>query len=137
MFIACEANNNSNSKAHAKLYSWRTFCKKVNLIARCAGKHNGLKIVESAFKREQGKLEKQAGQASGAKKSAAKMSTDNDTLLDESMHNMESRIPWKKQYSKKYASRTIWFNAKGKVAAEESNSNNNRKMPAKMSKKKL
>jgi hypothetical protein len=49
---------------------------------------------------------------------------------------MESRIPWKKQYSMKYASRTIRFNAKGKVVAEESDLDDNRKMPAKMSKKK-
>jgi hypothetical protein len=52
------------------------------------------------------------------------------------MHNMEARIPWMKQYSKKYASRTIQFNSNGKVVAEESKSDNNRKMPAKLSKKK-
>jgi hypothetical protein len=100
-----------------------------------AGKHDGLKIVESALKREQGKLEKQAGRAS-SKKHAAKRSSDDDTLLDESMHNIEARIPWKKQYSKKYASRTIRFSSHGKVVAEESDSDNDRKMPAKMSKKK-
>jgi hypothetical protein len=49
---------------------------------------------------------------------------------------MESRIPWKNQYSKKVASRTICFNAHGKVVAEESDSEDNRKMPAKLSKKK-
>jgi hypothetical protein len=137
--LAREANNNGNSKAHAKLYSKRTFRKEINLMARCAGKHNGLKIVESALKREQGKLEKQAGQASSkkhAKKAAAKKSSGNDTSSAESMHNMEARIPWKKQHSKKYASRTIWFNSNGKVVAEESDSDNDRKMPAKMSKKK-
>jgi hypothetical protein len=58
--LAREANNNGNGKAHAKPYSKRTFRKEVNSMARCARKHNGLKIVESALKREQGKLEKQA-----------------------------------------------------------------------------
>jgi hypothetical protein len=108
-------------------------------MEHCAGKHDGLKIVESALKREQGKLEKQARQASSkrhTKKAAAKKSSNNDTLSDESMHNMEARIPWKKQYSKKYASRTIRFNSNGKVVAEESDLDNNRKMPAKLSKKK-
>jgi hypothetical protein len=108
-------------------------------MARRAGKHDGLKIVESALKREQGKLEKQAGRASSkkhAKKAAAKKSSDDDSSLDESMHNMKARTPWKKQYSKKYASRTIWFNSNGKVVAEESKSDNDRKMPAKLSKKK-
>jgi hypothetical protein len=40
--LACEANNNGNGngKAHAKPYSKRTFCKEVNSMARCAGKHN-------------------------------------------------------------------------------------------------
>jgi hypothetical protein len=98
-----------------------------------------LKIGESDLKREQGKLEKQAGQASSkkhAKKAAAKKSSDNGTLSDESMHNMEAMIPWKKQYSKKYASRTIRFSSHGKVMAKESDSDNNWKMPAKMSKKK-
>jgi hypothetical protein len=137
--LACEANNNGNSKAHAKPYSKRTFCQEVNSIARRSGKHDGLKILESALKREQGKLEKQAGQASSkkhAKKAAAKMSSNDDTSLDESMHNKESRILLKKQYRKKYASRTIRLNGHGKVLAEESDSDDKKEMPAKMSKKK-
>jgi hypothetical protein len=137
--LAREANNNGKGKAHAKPYSKRTFCKEVNLMASRAGKQVGLKIVESPLKCEQGKLEKQAGRASSkkhAKKAAAKKSSNNDSSSDESMHNMEARIPWKKQNSKKYASRTIRFNSNGKVVAEESESDNNRKMPAKMSKKK-
>jgi ribosomal protein L28 len=60
--LAREANNNGNSKAHAKWYSKRTFCKEVSSIAGRAGKHNRLKIVESALKREQGKLEKQSNE---------------------------------------------------------------------------
>jgi septal ring factor EnvC (AmiA/AmiB activator) len=71
-------------------------------MAHRTGKHDGLKIVESTLKREQGKLEKQAGRASNkkhAKKAAAKKSSDDDSSSDESMHNMEARIPWKKQYS--------------------------------------
>jgi hypothetical protein len=137
--LAREANNNDNGKAHAKPYSKRTFRKEVNSMACRAGKHNGLKIVESALKREQGKLEKQAGRASNkkhAKKAAAKKSSNDDSSSDESMHNMEARIPWKKQYSKKYASRTLRFNSNGKVLAEESEPDNNRKMPAKLSEKK-
>jgi hypothetical protein len=109
-------------------------------MARRAGKHDGLKIVESALKREQGKLEKQAGQASSkkhAKKAAARKSSDNDSWSDESMHNMEARIPWKKQYSKKYASKTIPFDSNGKVVAEESNSDNNRKIEQEKSYKKI
>jgi hypothetical protein len=130
--LAREANNNGNGKAHAKPYSKRTFRKEVNSIARLAGKHDGLKIMESALKREQGKLEKQAGRASSkkhAKKAAAKKSSDDDSSSNESMHNMEARIPWKKQYSKKYASRTIRFNSNGNVVAEESELDNDRKMP--------
>jgi hypothetical protein len=103
------------------------------------GQLDGALRQESALKREQGKLEKQAGQASSkkhAKKAAAKKSSNNDSPSDESMHNMEARIPWKKQYSKKYASRTIQFNSNGKVVAEESDSDNDRKRPAKLSKKK-
>jgi hypothetical protein len=76
--LAHEANNNGNGKAHAKPYYKRTFCKEVNSIAHYAGKHDELKIVESALKREQGKLERQAGQASSkkhTKKAAAKRST--------------------------------------------------------------
>jgi hypothetical protein len=137
--LAREANNNSNGKAHAKPYSNRSFRKEVNSMARRARNHDGLKSVESALKREQGKLEKQAGRASSkkhTKKAAAQKSSDDDSLLDESMHNMEARIPWTKQYSKKYAFKTIRFNSNGKVVAEESDSDNDRKMTAKLSKKK-
>jgi hypothetical protein len=38
------------------------------------------------------------------------------------MNNMESRIPLKKQYRKKYASWTIRYNSHGKIMAEESDS---------------
>jgi hypothetical protein len=62
-----EAKSNGNGKAYAKPYSKRTFCKEVNSIARQAGKHDGLKIVESALKREQGKLQKQARRTSSKK----------------------------------------------------------------------
>jgi hypothetical protein len=96
--IAHEAKNNGNGKAHAKLYAKSTFCKEVNLISL-----RQKKVVESALQREQGKLEKQAGQASSkkhAKKAAAKKSSSNETLLDESTNNMESRILLKKQYRK-------------------------------------
>jgi hypothetical protein len=117
--LAREANSNGNGKAHAKPYSKRTFCREVNSIACHAGKHDGLKIVKSALKREQGKLEKQASkpasqqQKARKKKAAAKRSGSNYTLSDESMNNMDSRIPLKKQYRKKYASRTIRYNSHG------------------------
>jgi hypothetical protein len=39
-------------------YSKRTFRKEVNAIARRAGKHGGIKLVEKAIKREQGKQAK-------------------------------------------------------------------------------
>jgi hypothetical protein len=80
-------------------------------------RHNALKILESALKHEQGKLKKQAGQASNkkqSKKAAAKKSSNDDTSSDESMNTMESRIPLKKQYKKKYASRTIRYHSHGK-----------------------
>jgi hypothetical protein len=53
--LAREAKNIGNGKAHAKPNSNSTFRKEVNLIARRAGKHNGLKIMEPALKREQSK----------------------------------------------------------------------------------
>jgi hypothetical protein len=102
---------------------------------RRAGKHDGLKIVESALKRKQGKIQKQAGQTSRKNnaKAAAKKSSDDDTSLDESMKNMESRIPCKKIKSVK----NVCLNSKGKVVdIEDSNSEDDRKMPAKISRKK-
>jgi hypothetical protein len=135
-----DGKSNGNGKAYAKPYTKRTFRKEVNAIARLAGKNDGLKIVESALKREQGKLEKSAGRASNkknTKKAAAKKSNDDDTSSDESMNNMESRIPLKKQYQKKYASRTIRMDSHGKVIGQESDSDDDKKMPAKSGNKKL
>jgi hypothetical protein len=102
-------------------------------------KHDKLKIVESALKRKQGKLQKHAGRTSSKKnaKASAKKSSDDDTSSDESMNNMESRIPLKKQYQKQYAARTIWMNSNGEVVKiEDSDLEDDRKMPAKLSKKK-
>jgi hypothetical protein len=130
-----EAKSNGNGKAYAKPYSKRTFRKEVNLIARRAGKNDGLKIVESALKREQGKLQKQAGRTSSKKnaKTAAKKSSDDDTSSDESMNNMESRIPRKKIKSVK----NVRLNSKGKVVdIEDSDSEDDRKMPAQIKRKK-
>jgi translation initiation factor 2 beta subunit (eIF-2beta)/eIF-5 len=44
-----EAKANGRDKAYAKPYSKCTFCKEVNSIACRAGKHDRLKIVESAL----------------------------------------------------------------------------------------
>jgi hypothetical protein len=79
-----EAKSNGNGKAYAKPFSKRTFCKEVNSIARCAGKHDGLKIVESALKHKQGKLQKHTGRTSSKKntKASAKKSCNDNTSLD-------------------------------------------------------
>jgi hypothetical protein len=111
-------------------YSKRTFRKEVNAIARRAGKHGGIKLVEKAIKREQGKqakLVKKHEKVARAKKVA---DTDSESS-DESMHNMESRIPRKKRI------KNVRLNSKGKVVdIEDSDSEDDRKMPAKISRKK-
>jgi hypothetical protein len=58
-----------------------------------------------------------------------------DTSSDESMHHMEERIPRKKFYKNK----TVRFNNKGNVVAidsSDSESEEDRKLPAKITKKK-
>ena len=125
-------NPGDKGKAHAKPFSHRTFRKEVNAIARRAGKHDGLKIVESALKREQGK---KASRSSKKNKKTGKKNTsdDDDTSDEESIHYMDTVIPRKKSY----ASRTIRFNAKGEtVDIEDSSDDDDRKMPAKITKKK-
>jgi hypothetical protein len=92
----------SNGKAYAKPYSKRTFRKEVNVIARRAGKNDGLKIVASALKREQGKQEKHAKRVAKTRAPAAAKKTESDSDLSSSgsMHNMEMRIPRKKKVVK-------------------------------------
>jgi hypothetical protein len=66
-------------------------------------------------------------------KAAAKKSSDDDTSSDESMNNMESRIPRKKTKSVK----NVRLNSNGKVVdIEDSDSEDDRKIPAKISRKK-
>ena len=48
-------NPGDGGKAQAKPFSKRTFRKEVNAMARRAGKNDGLKLVASALKCEQGK----------------------------------------------------------------------------------
>jgi hypothetical protein len=139
----CFKRSNSNSvasngsgKAQAKPYSKRTFRKEVNAMARRAGKHDGLKIVESALKREQGKLAKAAKTASKKAKAAAakKPESDSDSSSDDdSVHNMEAPIPRKNRKEIKTlssSSKTIRF-----CPDASSDSDGDKKMPAKVSKK--
>jgi hypothetical protein len=112
-------------------YSKRTFRKEVNAIARRAGKHGDIKLVEKAIKREQGKQAKQEKKQAKVAR-AKKVATDSESS-DESMHNMESRIPRKKKASVK----NVRWNSEGKVVdIESSDSEDDRKMPAKISRKK-
>jgi hypothetical protein len=112
----------------------RTFRKEVNAIARRAGKNSNIKIVEKAIKREQGKhgkKEKKHAKVARAKKS---QSSESDSS-DESIHVMEpgQRIPRKKRYAR----RTIRFDARGnQVGFEDSDSDDDRKMPVKIIRKK-
>jgi hypothetical protein len=97
------------------------------------GKNGNIKIVEKAIKREQGKhgkKEKKHAKVARAKKAE---SSDSDSS-DESIHVMEprQRIPRKKRY----AQRTFWFDSKGnQVDIEDSDSDDDCKMPAKISPK--
>jgi hypothetical protein len=112
-------------------YSKRTFRKEVNAIACRAGKHGGIKLVEKVIKREQGKQAKIAKKHKKVARAKKVADTDSDTS-EESMHNLESRIPCKKSKSIKY----VRLNSKGKgVDIENSDLEDDRKMPAKISRK--
>ena len=94
-------------------------------------KNDSLKIVESALKREQDK-EASRARKKHAKKAVAKKPDDDDSS-DESVHYMEKRIPRKKTR----ANRTIRMNSRGQVVDMDiSDSEEDRKMPAKSNKKK-
>jgi hypothetical protein len=137
-----EERRNGHVKKFQAPYSKRTFRKEVNAMARRAGKCNSLKIVESAIKREKGKQAKQNSKTY-AKAAVAKKNEENDSdSSTESMHNLEDRIPLKKKYATKYTTpRNVRYNSKGEVVAIEgdsepdSDSEDDRKMPAKVSKK--
>jgi hypothetical protein len=106
-------------------YSKRTFRKEVNAIACRAGKKGGMKLVEKAIKGKQGKLAKKHEKVARAKKVA---DTDSESS-DESMHNMESRIPCKKTKSVK----NVCLNSKGKVVdIEDSDLEDDCKKPKKV-----
>jgi hypothetical protein len=87
--------------------------------------------VENAIKRKQGKQakhEKKHKKVAGAKKVVA----SDSNLLDESMHNLESRIPCEKKVSIK----NVCLNSKGKVVdIKNSNLEDDCKMPKKISHK--
>jgi membrane carboxypeptidase/penicillin-binding protein len=113
----------AREKADKAPYSRRTFRKEVNAMARRAVKNDGLKIFESAVKREQAKLAKKAGRTNkkSTKKSRGKKDeSDSDTSSDESMHNMEARIPRKKSYRKKV--KNVRYNSKAQIVAVEPSS---------------
>jgi hypothetical protein len=114
-----------------KTYSKRTFCKEVNAFAHRVGKNGNFKIVEKAIKRKQGKHGKKENKY--AKVACAKKSQSSDSdSSDESINIMEpgQRIPCKKRF----AQRTIQFDARGnQVDIKDSDSDDDRKMPAKIS----
>jgi hypothetical protein len=116
-------------------YSKWTFSKEVNAIACRAGKNSNIKIVKKAIKRKQGKHRKK--EKKHAKVACAKKAeSSNSDSSDESIHVMEpgQRIPPKKRL----AQRTIQFYYKGnQVDIEDSESDDDRKMPAKISQKNL
>jgi hypothetical protein len=111
-----------------------TFRKEVNAIARRAGKNGNIKIVKKAIKLEQGKHGKK--EKKHAKVACAKKAEPSDSdSSNESIHVMEpgQRIPCKKRF----AQCTIQFDSKGKkFDIEDSESDDDRKMPAKISSKK-
>jgi hypothetical protein len=106
-------------------YSRRTFRKEVNAMARRAGKNDGLKIFESAAKREHAKIAKRASRADkkDKKKARAKKDDDSDSSSSgHSMNNMEARIPRKKAYKKREKATRFSYidNKKVIVAIEDS-----------------
>jgi type IV secretory pathway VirB10-like protein len=87
---------NGDGKAHAKPFSKRSFRKEINAMARKAGKNDGLAVIASALKREQGKHAKRSSKkhtAAAAKKKTESSESDSDS--DESVHILEKPIPRK------------------------------------------
>jgi hypothetical protein len=124
--------NGTGKPAYKQAYSKRTFRKEVNAMARRAGKFDGLKIVEQAIQREQGKLAKQPAKKHVKLAVAKKPKPDDSDSSDESMHNLEARIPRKK----KFVPKNVRYNSRAEIVAiESSDSEDDRKMPAKITKK--
>jgi hypothetical protein len=108
-------------------YLKRTFHKEVNAIVHRVGKNGDIKIVKKAIKRGQGKYRKMAR--------AQKAESSHSDSSNKSINAMEpgQRIPCKKRF----AQGTIRFDARGnQVDIKESDSDDDRKMPAKISHKK-
>jgi hypothetical protein len=121
------------SEKKAPYWKW-TFLKEVNAIARRAGKNGNIKIVEKAIKRKQGKHRKKEKKFAKVAHSKKAESSNSDSS-DQSIHVMEpgQRIPCKKRF----VQQTIQFDYKGnQVNIEDSESDNDCKMPAKISRKK-
>jgi hypothetical protein len=88
--------------------------------------------VEKAIKPELGKQAKHEKKHNKVVRAKKVVASDSE-LSDESIHNMESRIPCKKKVSIK----NVCLNSKGKVVdIENSDSEDDRKMPTKISRKK-
>jgi hypothetical protein len=117
-----------------KPYSKQTFHKEVKAIARRAGKNGDIKLVKKAIKRKQGKHRKEEMKHAIVAHAKKAESSDSDSS-DESINVMElgQRIPCKKRY----AQHTIQFDARGnQVDIKDSDSDDDQKMPAKISLKK-
>jgi hypothetical protein len=96
-------------------------------MARKAGKHDGLAVIASALKREQGKLAKRSSKkhVAAAKKKAE--SSDSESDSDESVHNLESPIPRKKKSkATKVPKKRVLFDLMDQDSSDE-----DEKMPAK------
>lgn len=92
----------ANGKAHAKpIHGKRTFRKEVNAITRRAAKDGKINVLAAALKREQGKIAKREKKVAAKTKAAPVAEESEETSSDESMNNMESRIPRKKKSKKK------------------------------------
>jgi hypothetical protein len=115
-------------------YSKQTFRKEVNAFARRAGKNRDIKIFKNAIKRKQGKHRKKEKKQAKVARAKKAESSDSDSS-NEIINVMEpgQRTPRKKRY----VQRTIRFDSKGnQVDIQDSDSNDDCKMPAKVSRKK-
>ena len=93
-----ENSSVGDGKAHAKPFSKRTFRKEANALARKAAKAKALDVYAAAFKRAQGKQKKTAKKTSASR--TVESSDSESSESDESMNNIESPIPRKKQATK-------------------------------------
>jgi hypothetical protein len=84
------SNDNASKKEHP--FSWRTFRKEVNTLARKASKKNALGLYASALKRQQDKESK----GKQAKRRAIELEDSSVSKDSMSVHNLEKPIPRKK-----------------------------------------